>query len=189
MFRLANWRQNQVLEAHLRLILLVTEKTTEGETLRRPHELTLARDSNALFSLTWLAMHPIDEKSPFFGPGAAARLRNQGAQIFASLYGLDETVGQNIHARYSYRLDDVVWNARFKDLLTDLPDGTRRLDYRVFHEIEVLPLPGAAGTLTEPGSRLVNDTQAETHTDPDLAATLEAEAKRSHATSGQVESA
>src|SRR5450432_755690 len=170
MFRLANWRHNQVLEAHLRLILLVTEKTTEGETLRRPHELTLARDSNALFSLTWLAMHPIDEKSPFFGPGAAARLRNQGAQIFATLYGVDETVGQNIHARYSYRLDDVVWNARFKDLLTDLPDGTRRLDYGVFHEIEVLPLAGSRDTQNEPSTRPVNDSEPETETEPDLAA-------------------
>jgi inward rectifier potassium channel len=135
MFRLANWRHNQVLEAHLRLILLVTEKTSEGETLRRPHELPLVRDHNAVFSLTWLAMHKIDEHSPFFGPNALERLRAQGAQIFVTLYGVDETVGQNIHARYQYTLDDIMWNARFQDLLVDLPDGTRRLDYRVFHDI------------------------------------------------------
>jgi inward rectifier potassium channel len=140
MFRLANWRHNQVLEAQLRLILLVTEKTTEGETLRRPYELPLVRDRNALFSLTWLAMHKIDEHSPFFGPDALARLRAQGAQLFVSLYGLDETVGQNIHARYPYSLDDVVWNARFKDLLTDLPDGTRQLNYINFHDIDLLPV-------------------------------------------------
>ena len=139
MFRLANWRHNQVLEAQLRLILLVTERTLEGETLRRPHELPLVRERNALFSLTWLAMHKIDESSPFFGPDALPRLRAAGAQIFVSLYGVDETVGQNIHARYPYSLDDIVWGARFADLLVDLPDGTRQLDYRVFHEIELLP--------------------------------------------------
>lgn len=139
MFRLANWRQNQVLEAQLRLILLVTERTLEGETLRRPYELPLVRDRNALFSLTWLAMHKIDQASPFFGSHALERLRAQGAQIFVSLYGVDETVGQNIHARYPYTLDDIVWNARFADLLVDLPDGTRQLDYRVFHEIEPVP--------------------------------------------------
>jgi inward rectifier potassium channel len=147
MFRLANWRQNQVLEAQLRLILLVTERTLEGETLRRPHELPLARDRNPLFSLSWLAMHKIDESSPFFGPHAFERLRSQGAQIFVSLYGVDETVGQNIHARYPYTLDDIVANARFVDLLIDLPDGTRQLDYRVFHDIEPLrPAETAAST-------------------------------------------
>ena len=146
MFRLANWRQNQVLEAQLRLILLVTERTLEGETLRRPHELPLVRDRNPLFSLSWLAMHKIDESSPFFGPHAFQRLRSQAAQIYVSLYGVDETVGQNIHARYPYTLDEIVPNARFVDLLIDLPDGTRQLDYRVFHDIEPLRPAGAAST-------------------------------------------
>ena len=146
MFRLANWRQNQVLEAQLRLILLITERTLEGETLRRPHELKLLRDRNPLFSLTWLAMHKIDESSPFFGPRAFGRLREQNAQIFVSLYGVDETVGQNIHARYPYTLDDIVPGARFVDLLVDLPDGTRQLDYRVFHDIEPLPAAGPAAS-------------------------------------------
>lgn len=136
MFRLANWRQNQVLEAQLRLAILMTETTDEGETLRRPHELTLTRDRNPLFSLTWLAMHKIDEASPFHAPGALERLRAQKAQLFVTLYGVDETVGQNIHARHRYELSDIVWGGRFRDLLTDLEDGSRLLDYRVFHEIE-----------------------------------------------------
>jgi inward rectifier potassium channel len=136
MFRLANWRQNQVLEAQLRLAVLLTETTAEGETLRRPHELVLTRDRNPLFSLTWLAMHRIDETSPFHAPGALERLRAQKAQLFVTLYGVDETVGQNIHARHRYELDDIVWGGRFRDLLTDLEDGSRLLDFRVFHQID-----------------------------------------------------
>ncbi len=137
MFRLANWRQNQVLEAQLRLAVLLTERTAEGETLRRPHELTLTRDRNPLFSLTWLAMHEIDETSPFHAPGALERLRAQKAQLFVTLYGVDELVGQNIHARHRYELNDIVWGGRFRDLLTDLDDGSRLLDFRVFHEIDI----------------------------------------------------
>ena len=144
MFRLANWRHNQVLEAQLRLVLLLTEVTAEGDSLRRPQELTLVRDRNPLFSLTWVAMHRIDESSPFFGPGALDTLRAQKAQLFVTLYGVDETVGQNIHARHRYGLDDIVWGGRFRDLLMDLDDGTRQLDYRVFHEIDLekTPTPG-----------------------------------------------
>jgi len=136
MFRLANWRHNQVLEAHLRLVLLRTERTAEGEVLRRPIELPLVRDHNALFSLTWLAMHRIDETSPFHGPEALESLRAQNAQLFVTLYGVDETVGQNIHARHRYELSDIVWGGRFRDLISDMPDGSRRLDYRVFHHID-----------------------------------------------------
>ncbi|HEX2660245.1 MAG TPA: ion channel [Polyangia bacterium] len=137
MFRLANWRHNQVLEAQLRLVLLLTEVTAEGDSLRRPQELTLVRDRNPLFSLTWVAMHKIDESSPFFGPNALETLRAQRAQLFVTLYGVDETVGQNIHARHRYGLDDIVWGGRFRDLLIDLDDGSRQLDYRVFHEIDL----------------------------------------------------
>lgn len=136
-FRLANWRHNQVLEAQLRLAVLLTEKTSEGETLRRPVELPLVRDRNPLFSLTWQAMHRIDEASPFHGPGALERLRAQNAQLFVTLYGVDETVGQNIHARHRYELSDIVWGGRFRDLIADMGDGSRRLDYRVFHDIEL----------------------------------------------------
>ena len=139
MFRIANWRENQVLEAQLRLVLLLTERTAEGEVLRRPFEVPLVRDRNALFSLTWLAMHRIDETSPFHGPGALEKLRALGAQLFVTLYGVDETVGQNIHARHRYELDDIVWGRRFRDLLSDMADGSRRLDYRVFHDLEDLP--------------------------------------------------
>ena len=137
MFRLANWRQNQVLEAQLRLAVLITETTAEGETLRRPHELALIRDRNPLFSLTWLAMHKIDASSPLSAPGALERLQAQKAQLFVTLYGVDETVGQNIHARHRYELDDIVWGGRFRDLVTDLDDGSRLLDFHVFHEIEL----------------------------------------------------
>lgn len=149
MFRLANWRHNQVLEAQLRLAVLLTEKTAEGETLRRPLELPLVRDRNPLFSLTWQAMHRIDEASPFHGPDALERLRALNAQLFVTLYGVDETVGQDIHARHRYELGDIVWGGRFRDLISDMADGSRRLDYRLFHDIELPKTVPAVPVLQE----------------------------------------
>ena len=75
MFRMANWRRNRIVEAQLRVILLVTERTREGEMLRRQIDLPLVRDQDGVFFLTWTAMHLIDETSPFYGPDALARLR------------------------------------------------------------------------------------------------------------------
>lgn len=135
MFRMANWRHNQIIEAQLRVILLVTEKTAEGERMRVPVDLPLVRDRTMMFMLSWTAMHRIDEKSPFYGTDALRRLRQCEAEIYLSLTGLDATIAQTVHARYRYELDDIVWNARFADVLTVLPDGTRQVDYRHFHDV------------------------------------------------------
>jgi inward rectifier potassium channel len=138
-FRLANWRGNMVVEGQLRVFVLTLEKTREGDVIRTPRELPLVRDRTALFAMTWLPMHRIDAQSPFWGGEAAlAGLREQRAEIFLAFTGLDETIGQPIHARHRYGLDDIVWNARYVDVLTIEHDGTRTIDYSLFHDVEVL---------------------------------------------------
>ena len=138
-FRMANWRRNQIAEAQLSVMILITEVTKEGETMRRPTTLKLVRDKNPMFLLTWTAMHPIDVDSPLFGgEPAMEKLREMKAEIFLTLTGLDETLAQTIHARYRYRLDDIVHNARFTDILSMRPDGTRVIDFDKFHDLEML---------------------------------------------------
>jgi inward rectifier potassium channel len=138
-FRLANWRANMVVEGQLRVFVLLLEKTREGDSIRTPVELPLVRDRTALFAMTWIPMHRIDRNSPFWGGETAlARLREQRAEIFLAFTGLDETIGQPIHARHRYGLEDIVWNARYADVLTIDADGTRTIDYASFHEVEVL---------------------------------------------------
>ncbi len=145
--RMANWRRNQVVEARLKIMLLRTQITAEGEVMRIPVELKLVRDSTQLFWLTWTAMHKIDEHSPFHGPDAMEVLRAEDAQLFLSFQGLDATMGQTIHASTRYALDDIVWNARYADVLITKGD-LRQIDYTHFHELvlETPPSSPAAGT-------------------------------------------
>jgi inward rectifier potassium channel len=138
-FRMANWRRNQIAEAQLHIMVLLTETTREGETLRRPTSIKLVRDKNPMFLLTWTALHPIDADSPFFGPDAIDKLRAMKAEIFVSLTGLDDTLAQTIHTRYRYLLDDIVQNARFADVLSVGEDGVRVIDFDKFHDVEMLP--------------------------------------------------
>jgi inward rectifier potassium channel len=143
-FRIANWRGNMVVEGQLRVLLLVIQKTLEGDVIRMPLELPLVRDRTALFALTWTPMHRIDASSPFFGGEAALdRLREQQTEIFLAFTGVDETIGQPIHARYRYKLDDIVFNAKFVDVLTVEKDGRRIIDYGPFHDVEVIGDPDA----------------------------------------------
>jgi len=141
-FRLANWRGNMVVEGQLRVMILRLQKTLEGDVIRVPVDLPLVRDRTAIFALSWTPMHRIDERSPFWGGAAALeRLRAEKAELFLSFTGLDETIGQAIHARHTYKLDEIVYNARFADVLTIEDDGTRTIDYGRFHDVEVIGTP------------------------------------------------
>ena len=46
MFRMANWRRNRIVEAQLRVVILVTERTREGEVLRRAGRRAAGARSN-----------------------------------------------------------------------------------------------------------------------------------------------
>lgn len=133
MFRLANERGNRIVEAQLHAVLVRNETTAEGEFVRRFHDLELARSQNAVFFLSWTAIHPITERSPLYG-ATQVSLKAEEAEIVISMVGLDETFSQTVHARYSYAADKIVWNARFKDILHPRPDGGWMIDYTHFHD-------------------------------------------------------
>ncbi len=134
MFRAANQRHNQILEAQIRLTLARDETTSEGHRMRRFQDLQLARNRSPLFALTWTVMHPIAPNSPLHGL-SQADLRDQAAEIIITLTGIDETFSQTIHARHSFVADDIHWDRRLADILTTMPDGRRAVDYAKFHDI------------------------------------------------------
>jgi inward rectifier potassium channel len=133
MFRMANERRDQIVEATMRLVLIRNEQTAEGERLRRIHDLKLARGHSAVFFLSWTAIHPITPDSPLYGQTAEDLLRVE-AQVMATVTGTDETLSQTVHARYSYTVADLVWGHRLADIISVDPDGRRTVDYARFHE-------------------------------------------------------
>ncbi len=145
MFRVANERANHIAEAQLRVTLMSMEVTKEGERLRRMLDLPLLRNQSSAFVLTWTAMHVLDEKSPLYNV-TAEQLAALQAEILVNFAGFDATLSQTIHARHSYIADEICWNARFVDILQVLPDGTRRVDYTRFHDVEPLPPRPAPGS-------------------------------------------
>jgi len=134
MFRVANRRRNQIVEARIHVVLATTETTAEGEVIRRLRDLEMLRSQHALFALSWTAIHPITERSPLYG-ATPESLAAAEMEIIVSLTGLDETFSQTVHARHSYVPEEIVWNARFVDILSRLPDGRRVVDYTHFHDV------------------------------------------------------
>lgn len=132
-FRLGNERASNIVEATLRLTLLRNDQTQEGESIRRLVELKLQRDRTALFALSWLAVHPIDESSPLYGLGPVD-FESLDLILIASLMGTEETFSQTVHARYAYTWRDILPSRRFVDVIGFSASGGRQVDYSKFHD-------------------------------------------------------
>jgi inward rectifier potassium channel len=106
-FRVVNMRPNVIIEVSASVMLMTVENGA-----RRFQELPLERDSIRFFPLTWTVVHPIDETSPMLGK-TADELAAQHGEILILIKGFDDTFNQIVNARYSYRFDEIVWNAKF----------------------------------------------------------------------------
>ncbi len=137
MFRMSNQRANQIVEARIQVAIALSERTLEGETMRRFFDLQMVRQQNIIFALSWTAMHVIDEASPLFGHTETS-LGETDAEIVVSLVGMDETMSQPVHARWSYLPAELRWNHRFVDIIRSNERGERRIDLRYFHDVEPL---------------------------------------------------
>ena len=134
MFRVANERMNHIVEATIRVAVLRTEFTKEGDRSRRVVDMDLIRDSTPSFILSWTVMHPITPASPLYGLTPETFAAAQ-PEIVLTLTGLDETLMQTIHARNSYMPTEVQWGSRFADILgSTAADGRRIVDYTKFHD-------------------------------------------------------
>ncbi len=137
MFRMSNQRANQIVEARVQVAVAMSERTLEGETMRRFFDLQMVRHQNIIFALSWTAMHVIDETSPLFGHTEES-LANTDIEVVVSLVGMDETMSQTVHARWSYVPPEICWNHRFVDIIRSNEKGERYIDLRYFNEVEPL---------------------------------------------------
>jgi inward rectifier potassium channel len=137
MFRIVNRRRrNEIIQLEAQVLFSSLEPDGRGGTVRRYLPLPLERNKVTFFPLSWTVVHPIDDASPLAGRTAADLARTQ-AEILVLLSGIDETFEQTVHARSSYRADEIVWNARFRSMF--LPTDSRSrisVDIRQVHEIE-----------------------------------------------------
>jgi inward rectifier potassium channel len=138
-FRIINERSNQLIEVEAKVMFSRLE-THDGKRVRRFDLLPLERSKVAFFPIQWVVVHPIDESSPLRGL-SREDLAASNAEFFILLTAIDETFAQTVHARSSYRFDEVVAGAKFADMYRKTGDSTR-VDMRRFHEIEDAPLPG-----------------------------------------------
>lgn len=138
MFRAANQRSNQILNASVALSLARDMTTKEGIMMRRFEELKLVRARTPLFGLSWTIMHQVDKSSPLHG-ATSQLLRAQNAEIIVLLSGTDDALADIIYARHSFKPEQILWNRRFVDVLALTAAGRWIVDLDRFHDTEAIP--------------------------------------------------
>jgi inward rectifier potassium channel len=131
-FRIGNERDSRLLEAEIRVVMLRTEKTREGVTIYRMHDVRLERDRSPALARSWTVLHTIDESSLFFGATPETLVRDE-VELILTLNGTDELSAQKLYAQMRYDAKAIQWGARHADMLSELPDGRIRLDMSRFH--------------------------------------------------------
>jgi inward rectifier potassium channel len=125
-FRIANRRSNELMELEASVLLMTV--IGPPEALRRDYKLlNLERRTVFFFPLTWTIVHPIDEDSPLYGK-TADDLAQAQTEFLILIKGFDDTFSQAVHSRYSYRHEDLVWNAKFSQAFSVNDQGEMVLD-------------------------------------------------------------
>ena len=140
MFRMANVRSSQIVDAQIHLAFSRDERTREGEYVRRFYDLDLVRYRNAIFAYSWTAIHQIQPGSPFYGATSEEFLKAE-ANLTVSLTGFDEVFSQTVYARYTYKAIDIIWGARLADIIDERAPIAERFDFSKFDQYEAADQP------------------------------------------------
>lgn len=109
MFRVANKKQNELIETECQVILAINNVETERRDF---HFLELERSKINLLPLTWTVVHPIEDKSPLYGL-SDSDLKNRDAEFIILIKSITDTYFQTVYSRMSYKYSELVWNAKF----------------------------------------------------------------------------
>jgi inward rectifier potassium channel len=133
MFRMSNSRDTHIVDVNLNVAALLPYTSKEGDELRKFYPLKLITSNNPTFSLSWTAMHQIDEDSPLFGMDID-EIKEKSTIIFVSLTGIDDVLSQTVHASYRYTSTDIIKAKKFVDILSFV-DGKYILDLHKFNDV------------------------------------------------------
>lgn len=145
MFRTVASHDHPLLDADAFAMFSWVSPETTGAT-RHYRELKLERSGVRFFPMNWTVVHRLDEESPLRGKTREA-LEAVDAEILVLVRAHDESYGQAVHARSSWKPADILFGARYAPMLFPGRDGSTEIDISLLDATEPAPLPEA-----EPGS-------------------------------------
>ncbi len=110
MFRVINPQKNQLLEVNAEVS--VSLRRNDGTDLRDFHMLELERKKVVFFPSMWTIVHPIDQNSPLYGL-TKDDFSTKDVEFIAFLRAFDESSGQMVYSRSSYKTNEIKWGQKF----------------------------------------------------------------------------
>ncbi|WP_426429423.1 ion channel [Winogradskyella sp. HB-48] len=109
MFRLVNPQKNELLDVEINVSVSMKRENSE---LRDFHILNLERDNVRFFPSMWTVVHPIDKNSPLYGLNKNDYFEKD-FEFIAMLKAFDESSGQMVYSRSSYKPEEIEWGQKF----------------------------------------------------------------------------
>jgi potassium inwardly-rectifying channel subfamily J len=147
MCRVGDMRKSHILQANVRMYLIRTRYTAEGEVIPwNAQELELGKSTNNLLFMPIVVEHLINESSPLRDlivkktekvkdekmQEVPIGFKQETFEIIVILEGVVETTGATIQARTSYTSAEIQWNHIFEPLVNcNLKKAT--IDYSKFN--------------------------------------------------------
>ncbi|XP_021918292.1 ATP-sensitive inward rectifier potassium channel 8-like isoform X3 [Zootermopsis nevadensis] len=147
MFRVGDLRRSHIIEAKMRVLLVQTWTTPEGEVISPSRTELRVEDTSDVksnfFCLLWpeTVVHCIDKSSLLYEL-SANDLREANFEIVVIMEGTIESTDQRVQARTSYLPAEILWGHRFEPVVSyDKSQGRYDVDYNRFHCTEPVETP------------------------------------------------
>ena len=124
-----------MIKPKVTVTLSLTSLDNEQQLKRNFYNLDLERDSITYLPTTWTIVHEIGEDSPLHQFSKEELIQQNGELLIMVTY-FDESFNQEVHQMYSYELNEILLNRKFKQAYTYNNSGQMVLDYNLFDELE-----------------------------------------------------
>jgi len=141
MFRLVNRRKNMLTNLNAQVVITWLGLNDDGNEKRFYKPLQLERNTISMLPLSWTVVHPIEEGSPLLkcDKETCAKL---GMEVMIIIEGYDDTFANIIRAHYSYKYDEIIWEAKFNPTFHLNEAGTMVLDIDKLNDYQLLDAEG-----------------------------------------------
>lgn len=109
MFRVANTKQNELIEVEASVVLAYSDPATNK---REFENLPLEISKINFLPLSWTIVHPIDEKSPIYNV-TIEELQIRDAELIILIKAINDTYSQTVYSRMSYKAHEFEGDAKF----------------------------------------------------------------------------
>jgi inward rectifier potassium channel len=140
MFRLAPYKNNNLSEVEVKVTMAVTTEDN-GKLTDKFYSLDLEFSKINGLSLSWTIVHPIDDKSPFYGLGKDD-IASTDIEIMVFVKAFDAVFSNNVVTRTSYVSSEIVWGAKFNMMYHPNDDKSKTiLNLDKINDFNMVTLP------------------------------------------------